>query len=83
VALSAFAVAHPATAPLLLSVGQQLINISCISCPLGAQQQTGSSGVLWRMMGETGKQRDARPLHRHCSAYCAAVPKILKQMKKF
>jgi len=42
VALPTIAAAHYAPMPLLLSAGQQLIDISC---QLGTQQQTHSSGV--------------------------------------
>jgi len=62
VALPAFADVRRAAAPLLLSAGQQSIDISC---PSGAQQQTRGGG---RMMRQTDRRTDRRPLHKPCYA---------------
>jgi len=56
VALPAFAAERRDTAPLLLSAGQQLIDISCLP---GDQQQTRSSGVQRANDGTDG-QTDRR-----------------------
>jgi len=54
VALSAFAAEHCAAEPLLLSAGQQSIDISC---PSDAQQKTCSSSMQ-RANDKTNKQTD-------------------------
>jgi len=68
VALSAFATERRAAAPLLLSAGQQSIDISC---PSGAQQQTRSSGVR-RTKGGTDRQTDGSrysKMHPQCGGH--------------
>jgi len=62
VPLPAFAAVRRAAAPLLLRAGQQSIDISC---PSGAQQQTRGGG---RMMRQTDRRTDRRPLHKPCYA---------------
>jgi len=65
--LSAFAAERRAAAPLLLSAGQQSIDISC---PPGAQQQTRRTPLLWSNDG-TDRRTGTRASHRPCFAYYA------------